>query len=80
MNHREQVYTTIQHRQPDNVPKGEVDIAPRLVARLLGRQENDYLSKDILFEDAMSVRKILNIFQMLIYAYGVKRQTFSFLH
>jgi uroporphyrinogen decarboxylase len=58
---RERVLTAIHHQEPDRVPKGEIDIAPRLVARILGLAEDRYLSEDVSFEDAVSVRKKLEM-------------------
>ena len=61
MNLRERVLAAIRHECPDRVPKGEVDIAPPLVAGLLGHAPDSYHSQGIPFEDAVSVRELLNM-------------------
>ena len=61
MTSRQRVYTAIKHSEPDKVPRGEIEIAPQLVARLLGRPENQYLSRGIPFEDALQVREMLRM-------------------
>jgi len=53
--------TAIYHKQPDRVPKGEVDIAPPLVAGLLDHAPGFYDSKPVPFEDAVRVREMLNM-------------------
>ncbi len=41
MNHKDRVFTTLSHNEPDKVPKGEIGIAPDLVSRMLGDQQAD---------------------------------------
>lgn len=36
MNHKDRVFTALNHEEPDRVPKGEIGIAPDLVARMVG--------------------------------------------
>jgi len=38
---RERVFTAIEHREPDKVPKGELEIVPEMVRRLLGGRVED---------------------------------------
>ena len=61
MNQRQRVMAAIRHERPDRVPKGEIDIAPPLVAGLLGHAPDSYDSQGVPFEDAVRVRELLNM-------------------
>ncbi|MCK4323560.1 MAG: hypothetical protein KAW89_03450 [Armatimonadetes bacterium] len=61
MTRRQRMYAAIGHREGDRVPKGEIDIAPPLVARLLGKPKAAYLPECVPFEDAVQVRKLLRM-------------------
>ncbi len=61
MTRRQRVYDAIGHREADRVPKGEIDIAPQLVATLLGKPKGAYLPEGVPFEDAVQVRKLLRM-------------------
>ena len=51
----ERVYATINHKEPDKVPKGELEIAEELIENLLGRQVEDS------FED---IKEVMNMLHM----------------
>lgn len=55
MNHIERVLTTIDHGEPDKVPKGELGIAEEVIRGLLGHEIND------IFEDLVTAEKMLKM-------------------
>lgn len=61
MTRRERVYTAIQRREPDKVPKGEIEINPRLAARLLGVVENKWVLNGVPFEDHRNLLEKLSM-------------------
>ena len=61
MNRRERVMAAIRHERLDRVPKGEIDIAPPLVAGLLGHAPDSYDLQGVPFEDAVRARGLLNM-------------------
>jgi len=42
MNHKDRVFTAINHDEPDKVPKGEIGIAQDLIARMIDPSEKPY--------------------------------------
>ena len=61
MTKRERVRTAIDHREADRVPKGEIDIAPKLIARLLGKAEKAYPPTSVPLDDAVRAREMLDM-------------------
>jgi uroporphyrinogen decarboxylase len=63
MNHIERVYTAIQHKEPDKVPKGEIGqgVDEKLVKELLGKGYDTSKAEEAKFQNKKKVLELLHM-------------------